>query len=618
MMQRIGQRLMMGFAALFLLMALASALGQFAIRGAQGHYEELAEYAAPLRANVATLTSQVYQMSGSLRGFGLYQEAPYLESYQAAVERANEALAEAESLPLTPDDAASLAELADLLHHFTIVNESMTRLSTTGANATAVKLLQKGLPIIAAFEEKAEAFQQRLDERAVQAQETARQKARLAELVAVGSTAAGLLLALLLALLITRSIASPLRGLAALARDVAGGDLRLKQTAPSGQGEVGDLGRAFGMMTASLRDALEVMKQASDQLVASSGLLTRSTGNSTATAAVIVEQLGALTAEWEAEGLQLAEAGRQVEQLQTAVAQVADGAREQAVMVADAAQLMKRVSEAAGRVAEVGSQVAEAAQAAYRRAEQGGVAVGEMAAGMERVRLSAERNTGAMAELEAQSVRIGEITRLIEGIASQTSLLALNAAIEAARAGDSGRGFAVVAQEVGSLAQRSHEAAREIADLVGAIQQGSTTAAEATGQVALEAESGARQAAAAGGALQEIIGSMKEVVGRTEAIAAGVREIAAHSEEASRTVTQAATFTAQAAGATVQMSTAATGVSGTMSHLTASLDRNQSAATRVLTGAAEMKRSVEEVSELAQELGQLAEGFEEIGHRFAL
>ena len=72
-----------------------------------------------------------------------------------------------------------------------------------------------------------------------------------------------------------------------------------------------------------------------------------------------------------------------------------------------------------------------------------------------------------MQQIEAASVRIGEITQLIDSIAFQTNILALNAAVEAARAGDQGLGFAVVASEVRSLAQRSASAAKEIRQLIG-------------------------------------------------------------------------------------------------------------------------------------------------------
>lgn len=119
---------------------------------------------------------------------------------------------------------------------------------------------------------------------------------------------------------------------------------------------------------------------------------------------------------------------------------------------------MQRLTEVIHTNAQASEQATASVATASRVAEQGGNVVGKA--------------VKTMNSISRASTRIADIIGVIDGIAFQTNILALNAAVEAARAGEQGRGFAVVAAEVGQLAQRSAQAAKEINTLISSSVEG--------------------------------------------------------------------------------------------------------------------------------------------------
>ncbi|PYF09916.1 methyl-accepting chemotaxis protein [Rhodobacter viridis] len=120
------------------------------------------------------------------------------------------------------------------------------------------------------------------------------------------------------------------------------------------------------------------------------------------------------------------------------------------------------LEETAAAMNQMAASVAQAVAGAREAARAVGETRSTTASGRDVVR----RTLQAMNDIAQSSEQISRITSVIDDIAFQTNLLALNAGVEAARAGESGRGFAVVASEVRALAQRSSDAAREIATLI--------------------------------------------------------------------------------------------------------------------------------------------------------
>jgi methyl-accepting chemotaxis protein len=215
-----------------------------------------------------------------------------------------------------------------------------------------------------------------------------------------------LLGSLLIGMLFSRSISFPLGLATAHASKIAEGDLSadVPPVFLSRRDEIGDLARAFDVMSVNLRSIVGSVKD-------SAANVSKGSGEISATAQ-----------------------------------ELSQGAAEQAA----AAEQVSSSVEEMGSTIKQNADNSIAAEGIARRsagdAESGGSSVVETVSAMKHI-----------------AGKIG----IIEEIARQTNLLALNAAIEAARAGDAGTGFAVVASEVRKLAERSQGAAKEISELSG-------------------------------------------------------------------------------------------------------------------------------------------------------
>lgn len=213
------------------------------------------------------------------------------------------------------------------------------------------------------------------------------------------------------------------------------------------------------------------------------------------------------------------------------------------------ADLSQRTERQAGHVQQTASSLEQIAQAVQSNADHAHSA-NALSSAVASAAEDSGRATGAMAatmaEIHEASVRIRDITGVIDSIAFQTNILALNAAVEAARAGEHGRGFNVVASEVRALAQRSAEAAREIKALVLTSSERVERGHEQVGVTAAKMQAVVQQA-------EGLSHQIAHVFTASEEQRDGVRHINAAVVDIDRTTQQNAALVEETASAAEQL-----------------------------------------------------------------
>ncbi|WP_338801846.1 methyl-accepting chemotaxis protein [Pseudomonas sp. RSB 5.4] len=317
----------------------------------------------------------------------------------------------------------------------------------------------------------------------------------------------------MLALLLTRSIVTPLNRAVAAAQTIASGNLS-KTIEVDGKDEPARLLEALALMQTNLRKTIEQIAGSATQLGAAA------------------EELSAVTEE----------ASRGLQQQNNEIEQAATAVNEMTAAVEEVARNAVSTSEASN----------QSTQAAREGRDQVVKTVDAIQTMTHDVQSTAQMIEG----LAAQGRDIGKVLDVIRAIAEQTNLLALNAAIEAARAGEAGRGFAVVADEVRALAHRTAQSTQEIEKMVAGIQNGTGEAVSSMQQSNQRTQTTLEMARAAGVALEQITQSIHQINERNLVIASASEEQAQVSREVDRNLVNIRDLATQSAAGANQTSAA--------------------------------------------------------------
>ncbi|GMB08881.1 methyl-accepting chemotaxis protein [Thermolongibacillus altinsuensis] len=340
-----------------------------------------------------------------------------------------------------------------------------------------------------------------------------------------------LLLASFFSIRLTRTITTPLRKIAANAKEIARGNLRVEPIVYKGNDELGDLNHSFTTMTEQLNGLLHSVDTMS-------------------------KQVEAFAKEIEQENEMLTEINNQVA---SSTNELSAGAQSISEELQSAVQLIEKMESTFSENVARTEQTAKYSDEAVLAIVNGQQALEEQ---LNFIRENAKATAlieNATKEFADYAGKIENMAKAVDEIASQTNLLALNAAIEAARAGEAGKGFAVVAEEVRKLAEESAKATNQIFEMVRLIKRGLTNVLNSVRQGVEIADAQSRaietttnafkeieqkvngishdiQSLVSGMAISKQLG--EQVLQNVESISAVVEQSAAGSEEIAASMTE--------------------------------------------------------------------------------
>ncbi len=384
------------------------------------------------KALVSTCETDIQEQGNAVRGFLLSGNEETLQAYNEQVQEFKDHMDALLKLLITEKGKHLHSTILEKQVAFHDILQQEIGLRRAGKTKEAVELAFSPQAVqvkkdLAAASSDLRALTDDLAKQASEEQDASGARTKMVILVLLPT---GVILGLVVATFMTRSITGAVSRMLSMIQEIAGNNLTANDLAITSQDEIGQAATALNRMKNNLHQVI--------QSIAGTAVLVAGASEELSSTS---QQITANSEETSAQANVVSNAAQQVSQnLQT----VATGAEE---MGASIKEIAKNATEAA-----------KVATSAVRVAETANVTV---------------------AKLGDSSTEIGQVIKVITSIAQQTNLLALNATIEAARAGEAGKGFAVVANEVKELAKETAKATEDISRKIEAIQTDTKAAVEA-------------------------------------------------------------------------------------------------------------------------------------------
>lgn len=243
-------------------------------------------------------------------------------------------------------------------------------------------------------------------------------------------------------LYVVRRVVAPLALISNNITAMTEGDFTIEVDSSSND-EIGAMGSKVSDFVASMRNMLRSISDESDKLQSesdSSDRVSRTMFDASRSQAEAMKNLN-----------------ETVDQLATAVNDIAQNATVLATVVSDTRENSEKANESMKETVDI--------------SKKGRQDMEKLSSAMSGIENANNDLVESINKVGAASEEITNIVGMIGEIAEETNLLSLNASIEAARAGEAGKGFAVVATQIGKLAQTSAESAQNIANLIDEVHR---------------------------------------------------------------------------------------------------------------------------------------------------